>query len=94
MIVPREPGDVDAGKALFQKNCAACHGKTAKGRGMFPRLVGQYPPYLKRQIDLYLKADRPHDEETTEGILNALKADEIQNILAYITALQEEVNKQ
>lgn len=94
MIVPREPGDVEAGQALFQKQCAACHGKTAKGRGMFPRLVGQYTPYLKRQVDLYLKGDRPHDEEGTQGVLNTLKAEDIQNILAYVTALQEEVNKQ
>jgi len=94
MIVPREPGDVEAGKAIYQKQCAACHGKTAKGRGMFPRLVGQYSQYLKRQVDLYLKGDRPHDEETTQGVLNTLKPEEIQNILAYVTALQEEVNKQ
>lgn len=93
MIVPREPGDVEAGKALFQKNCAACHGKTAKGRGMFPRLVGQYTNYLKRQIAFYLKGERPHDEEGKTGILNTLSEGDIQNVLAYVTALQEEVNK-
>ena len=93
MIVPREPGDVDAGKAIFQKNCAACHGKTAKGRGMFPRLVGQYTNYLKRQIAFYLKGERPHDEEGPTGILNTLGEGDIQNVLAYVTALQEEVNK-
>ena len=93
MIVPREPGDVDAGKAIFQKNCAACHGKTAKGRGMFPRLVGQYTNYLKRQIAFYLKGERPHDEEGKTGILNTLSETDIQNVLAYVTALQDEVIK-
>lgn len=93
MIVPREPGDVDAGKGIFQKNCAACHGKTAKGRGMFPRLVGQYTNYLKRQIAFYLKGERPHDEEGKTGILNTLSETDIQNVLAYVTALQDEVNK-
>lgn len=93
MIVPREPGDVDAGKATFQKNCAACHGKAAKGRGMFPRLVGQYTNYLKRQIAFYLKGERPHDEEGKTGILNTLSETDIQNVLAYVTALQDEVNK-
>lgn len=43
MIVPREPGDVEAGKAIYQKQCAACHGKTAKGRGMFPAWWASIP---------------------------------------------------
>jgi cytochrome c553 len=34
-------------------------------------LVGQYTNYLKRQIELYLKGDRPHDvvadEEDEDG---------------------------
>lgn len=89
MIVPRAEGDAEAGGTVYQKQCAACHGKAGRGRGMFPMLVGQYPPYLKRQIDLYLKGDRPHDEEGTVGVLNGLKPEQIQNILAYLTTLQE-----
>ncbi len=56
---------------------------------MFPMLVGQYTNYLKKQIDAYLKADRPHDEEGVVGVLNGLKAQDIQDILAYLTAIQE-----
>ena len=89
MIIPRAEGDLDNGGRIYQKQCAACHGKTARGRGMFPMLVGQYTNYLKRQVDLYLKGDRPHDEEGTVGVLNALKAQDIQDILAYVTSLQE-----
>ena len=83
MIIPRAEGNLEHGEALYQKQCAACHGKTGKGRGMFPMLVGQYTNYLKRQVDLYLKGDRPHDEEGTVGVLN------IQDILAYLTSIQE-----
>ena len=89
MIIPRAEGDLDNGGRIYQKQCAACHGKTARGRGMFPMLVGQYTNYLKRQVDLYLKGDRPHDEEGSVGVLNALKAQDIQDILAYVTSLQE-----
>ncbi|HEY3436445.1 MAG TPA: c-type cytochrome [Actinotalea sp.] len=32
--------DVEAGKALFQANCATCHGPNAEGREQFPSLVG------------------------------------------------------
>ena len=52
MIIPRAEGDLANGEAIYQKQCAACHGKTSMGRGMFPMLVGQYTNYLKRQADL------------------------------------------
>ena len=89
MIIPRAEGNLEHGEALYQKQCAACHGKTGKGRGMFPMLVGQYTNYLKRQVDLYLKGDRPHDEEGVVGVLNGLKERDIQDILAYLTSIQE-----
>jgi len=89
MIIPRAEGNLDRGQAIYQKQCASCHGKTGKGRGMFPMLVGQYTNYLKRQVDLYLKGDRPHDEEGTVGVLNGLKEQDVQDILAYLTSIQE-----
>ena len=89
MIIPRAEGDIGNGEAIYQKQCAACHGKAGKGRGMFPMLVGQYTNYLKRQVDLYLKGDRPHDEEGTVGVLNGLKEKDIQDILAYLTSIQD-----
>ncbi len=89
MIIPRAEGDLGNGEAIYQKKCAACHGKAGKGRGMFPMLVGQYTNYLKRQADLYLKGDRPHDEDGVVGVLNTLKEQDIQDILAYLTSIQE-----
>ena len=89
MIIPRAAGDIDQGGMLFQQQCAGCHGKNGRGRGMFPMLVGQYTSYLKRQIDLYLKGDRPHDEEGMSGVLNGLKEAQVQDILAYLTSIQE-----
>jgi cytochrome c553 len=88
MIIPRAEGDLANGEKIYQKQCAACHGKTGRGRGMFPMLVGQYTNYLQRQVDLYLKGDRPHDEEGVVGLLNGLKAQDIQDILAYLTSIQ------
>jgi cytochrome c553 len=89
MIVPRVDGDIANGEKLYQKQCSACHGKTGKGRGMFPMLVGQYTNYLQRQVDLYLNGDRPHDEEGTVGVLNGLKPQDVQDILAYLTSIQD-----
>lgn len=89
MIIPRAPGDLANGEAIYQKKCVTCHGKTGMGRGMFPRLVGQYTNYLKRQVDKFLKGERPHDEEEVGGVLNTLKEQDIQDILAYVTSIQE-----
>ena len=89
MIIPRAEGNIEAGGKVYQENCATCHGKLGKGRGMFPMIAGQYSNYLKKQIDAYLRAERPHEEETAaEGILYELSADDVQNILAYLTTLQ------
>ena len=90
MIIPRVPGNLANGEALYQKQCVTCHGKTGLGRGMFPMLVGQYTSYLKRQMEKYVKGERPHDEEGIGGLLNKLKEEDMQDILAYITTLQEQ----
>jgi cytochrome c553 len=89
MIIPRLEGNLENGRYKYQDECATCHGETAKGRGVVPMLVGQYSSYLKRQIELYRKGDRPHDEETAGGVLNGLAEQDIQNILAYLTSIQE-----
>jgi len=88
MIIPRAEGNIDNGKMIYQKNCVTCHGKTGMGRGKFPMLVGQYTNYLRRQMDLYLKGDRPHDDEGVTGVLNTFKETDLQDILAYLTTLQ------
>lgn len=90
MIIPRVPGNLANGEALYQKQCVTCHGKTGMGRGMFPMLVGQYTSYLTRQMEKYVKGERPHDEEGIGGLLNKLKEEDMQDILAYITTMQEQ----
>jgi len=90
MIIPRVPGNLAKGEAIYQQECAFCHGKTGTGHGRFPMLVGQYTSYLKRQMDKYLKGERPHDDEGVTGILNTLKEQDLQDILAYLTSIQEQ----
>ncbi len=89
MIVPRVEGDIDNGGKIYQKQCASCHGKQGKGRGMFPMISGQYIVYLQKQVAAYLRAERPHDEDSAkEGVLYSLKAQDIQDVMAYLTTLQ------
>ena len=90
MIIPRAPGNLGNGEAIYQKQYVTCHAGTGMGRGKFPMLVGQYTGYLKRQMDLYVKGERPHDELEVGGVLNALKEEDMQDILAYLTSIQEQ----
>ena len=90
MIIPRAPGNLGNGEAIYQKNCVTCHAKNGMGRGKFPMLVGQYTSYLKRQMEKYVKGERPHDEEGVGGLLNALKEEDLQDILAYLTSIQDQ----
>jgi cytochrome c553 len=88
MIVPRVEGDIEAGKAVYQSECANCHAKDGRGRSNFPMLIGQYTNYLKKQMDAYLRGDRPHDEDGPKGVLNTLKEKDLQDVLAYLTSIQ------
>lgn len=90
MVVPKIAGDLDNGKRLYNKQCAACHDPTGMGRGKFPMLVGQYINYLRKQIDAYMKGERPHDDDDEIGVLATYSEQDINDVLAYITRLQAE----
>lgn len=88
MILPRVPGNLENGGKIYQDECALCHAPDGLGKRKFPRLVGQYSSYLKRQMDAFLAGERPHDEEGKRGVLNQLKEQDMQDILAYLTSIQ------
>jgi cytochrome c553 len=88
MIIPRVAGNLEAGGVLYKKECAACHAPSGMGRGKFPRLVGQYTSYLSKQMAAFVKGERPHDEVEVGGILNRLDAQALQDVLAYLTSIQ------
>jgi cytochrome c553 len=88
MIIPRSAGNLDNGRTLYQKECVTCHARDGMGRGKFPRLVGQYTSYLKKQMDAFVKGERAHDEEGVVGILNQFKEQDLLDVLAYLTSIQ------
>jgi cytochrome c553 len=90
MIVARIEGDIVNGGKLYQKECASCHNKNGRGRGAFPMLAGQYSNYLQKQASSYIKGERPHDEETSRGILSELSDTDIRDIMAYLTSIQSQ----
>ncbi len=89
MIIPRAPGNVDNGGRIYQQECVMCHGKDGMGRRKFPRLVGQYSNYLLKQMNSYRQGERTHDEDGPKAALSPLQASDLQDILAYLTTLQD-----
>ncbi len=89
MMIGKLDGDIPNGKALYQNECADCHGQTALGKGRYPMLFGQYTQYLRRQIELFIKGDRIHDDDESKGILAKISQKDIDDLLAYITRIQD-----
>lgn len=89
MIIPKLDGNLDNGKAIYENQCSDCHGPTGLGKGRYPMLTGQYTAYLRRQMDLFVKGDRIHDDDEGKGILATLSAADLDDLLAYITRLPD-----
>jgi cytochrome c553 len=92
MQIPRAPGDVDLGKAIYQKECATCHGREGWGRQdkAVPLLAGQYTNYLWRQVEKYRRGIRIHDEENPkEELLSDFSDDELRDIFAYLSTVDD-----
>lgn len=93
MLVPRVQGDVEKGRALFLEQCADCHGKDARGRASrdAPSLVGQYPNYLLLQVKQFKKKARAADDgHPMYGVLDDVTDAEVNDILAFITSIQDD----
>lgn len=89
--IPRSEGDVSAGKAIYESKCVRCHGAKGEGKSFMPMLAGQYTIYLKRQIELFQKGERQHDEDAAPGkdVLAPFSKDEIRDMLAFLTTLDD-----
>ncbi len=54
------PDSAARGKAIYEQNCAACHGQLASGNAFqsVPALAGQRMEYLRRQIEQFATDQR------------------------------------
>lgn len=63
---PGDPGRMAMGRRLFENGvpetgipaCAACHGDRAQGKEEIPRLAGQHPEYLVKQLAAFKSLQR------------------------------------
>ncbi len=89
--IPTPPGDLENGEDLYQGDCKTCHGR--KGEGMkrkeSPPLAGQYTEYLARQIEMFKKKERIHGNDEEDETFAEYEPQEIKDILAYISTLDD-----
>jgi cytochrome c553 len=65
--------------------CLGCHGSTAEGNGQFPRLAGQHPDYLAKQLSNFKEGVRKNGH--MQAIAGTLSEDDMKALAAYFGSL-------
>ena len=65
--------------------CLGCHGTSGEGNGEFPRLAGQHPDYLAKQLADYKNGARNND--AMKAIAGNLSEDDIKALAAFFGSL-------
>lgn len=85
-------GNIDAGKALTEKNnCFACHGKDFNSPidPTYPKLAGQHKDYLEHALTAYKRGDGANGRNNAimGAQVKALSDQDIRDIAAYLHSL-------
>ncbi len=80
-------GNAELAKAAKDKitTCMGCHGEKLLGVGQFPRLAGQHPQYLAKQLNDFKKGTR--EAGPMNAVTQNLSEDDIKAIAAYLGSL-------
>ena len=74
-------GDAEAGQAK-SGTCTACHGTDGNSvNSIWPKLAGQHPTYLARQLKLYKNGGR--ENAVMAGMVGLLSEQDIEDLSAY-----------
>lgn len=86
------PGKSAGGDAAFAAKgkekaamCMGCHGQELKGNGQFPKLAGQHPDYLAKQLHDFKSGERKSGQ--MNAISKTLSDDDIKALAEYLGAL-------
>ncbi|OAN59575.1 c-type cytochrome [Magnetospirillum moscoviense] len=85
--IPREPGDADKGRKLYEADCLECHARDGQGRVKKPPLAQQHMKYLQAQITLFLSDMRKHED--IDELIRPKSAEDWKNIWAHISVLDD-----
>lgn len=79
--------DISAGESVYQKDCKTCHGPTAKGMAVFPKLAGNSADYLVSRLNKYRAGESVGPNTPLMApIAKKLSDEDIANVAAYIAA--------
>jgi cytochrome c553 len=80
-------GDPNLAKSSQAKSgmCLGCHGSSAEGNGQFPRLAGQHPGYLAKQLSSFKEGARKNGH--MQAIAGTLSEDDMKALAAYFGSL-------
>jgi cytochrome c553 len=88
-----KPGDaalMTAGKAIYEQGvveqgipaCQTCHGPNAEGKEVYPRLAGQYPEYLLKQL-LFFQSMARANAPVMHGVSDTMTFSQMQSVATY-----------
>lgn len=80
----------ELGKAIFENGlssigvpaCQLCHGPNAEGRDFYPRLAGQYPEYLLKQM-LFFQSGSRANAPLMHAVSEQMTFDQMQAVINY-----------
>jgi cytochrome c553 len=65
--------------------CQGCHGSAGQGNGQFPRLAGQRPDYLVKQLNNFKEGKRSNGQ--MKAVAGSLSEEDMKALAAYFSAL-------
>ena len=92
--VPADQGrgsgtDLIRGAALYEKDCATCHGAHGEGKAdqFYPRLSGQHYRYLLRENRLIRNGERRNANPDMADVIRAYSDEDLAAVADYISRL-------
>lgn len=76
-----------AGKQIYGKLCANCHGTAGTGSQKIPRLAGQQTKYVEDSLKRYRSGSGERIDPKMAAYTRNLKDADIQNVAAYLASL-------
>ncbi len=76
-----------AGKMVYEKLCANCHGASGTGSQKIPRLAGQQVKYLEESLQRYRRGSGERIDPKMAAYTRNLNDTDIQNLAAFLNAM-------
>ena len=86
---------MEAGRKVFLNGspergvsaCAACHGPTARGGQMLPRLAGQHADYIELQLRRFIERSRTTDQTLMHSVASKMTDAEVRAVSYFLSGL-------